>query len=544
MDKYEDLREAVRKHAFVQARSGALIISSERTGMRSNWIFDFRALILQPHWLDRYAEIFWERYEKKYPFQVCGMETAGIPLVAAIVMKSFARGKPVNGFYIRKSRKRKDLMKQVEGIVTDAPVIIVDDLINFGRTKHRQIKILEEAGKEVSTIFTILQFRDMSAYEFATSRNIALDSLFTLEDFGLPMIKADAPEVPRDAFDVVWHFEGIEPSFHLVVQKSAPVLDDARIFFGADTGIFYALYQETGDIAWHMQVGKYPEGKAILSTPAIHGSTVYFGAYDGNVYALDCATGEKKWVNSDADWIGASPSLAPELNLLYIGLEFGLWHKRGGIAAIDMQTGETLWRMRHSELTHGTPLYIKEEGIVVIGSNDRVMYAYDAKKGTLLWRYQTEGEIKVSPAYDQKRRLVLVAAGNGTFYALNAKNGSPAFARQIGAGLYSIPLVDRDTVYVASLDKTIYAIDLDTGKDRWAYETGGRVFGAPAIAEGSLWCGSNDGRLYEFDPKSGALRATFQATERVICKIAYDATKKYIFFRTVANEIYCIKRKQ
>ena len=328
---YDDLREAIRKHAFVQAKRGAVIGGNERTGKRSEWLFDFRALILQPKWLDRYAEIFWEHYASKYPFQVCGMETAGIPLVAAIVMKSVARGTPVNGFYIRKSRKRQDLMKQVEGTPTDEPVIIVDDLINFGGTKEKQIKILEEAGKKVLEIFVLLRFRDVSAYGFAALRGIAVSSLFSLPDFNLPLLSAQAPETPRDSFEIVWHFKGAPASFHLVVQKSAPVLAAERVFFGADTGTFYALDQKNGEIVWQFEAGKHPEGKGILSTPAVHGGVVYFGAYDGNVYALDAKTGAKKWVNRDTDWIGSSPSLAPDLDLLFIGLEFGLWRKRGGI---------------------------------------------------------------------------------------------------------------------------------------------------------------------------------------------------------------------
>jgi outer membrane protein assembly factor BamB len=108
-------------------------------------------------------------------------------------------------------------------------------------------------------------------------------------------------------------------------------------------------------------------------------------------------------------------------------------------------------------------------------------------------------------------------------------------------GIYSIPLVENNTVYVASLDKKIYAIDIDTWKDRWVYETHGRIFGAPVIAGRSLWCGSNDGRLYELDPQNGKLRSFFQATERIMSKLAYNTATHRIFVRTVANEIYCLK---
>src|SRR6185436_914631 len=108
------------------------------------------------------------------PFQVGGMETAGIPLVAAIVMKSLERGTPVNGFYIRKSRKRQGLLKYIEGTLTNEPVILVDDLINSGTSVNKQIAILRDAGMKVSEIFVLLAFREDAAYSFLEGLNIQL----------------------------------------------------------------------------------------------------------------------------------------------------------------------------------------------------------------------------------------------------------------------------------------------------------------------------------------------------------------------------------
>jgi outer membrane protein assembly factor BamB/adenine/guanine phosphoribosyltransferase-like PRPP-binding protein len=542
MNSYDDLREAIRTHAFVTSVSGAQIIKNE-AGTSSPWLFDFRALLLQPKWLDRYAEIFWEKYASRYPFQVCAMESAGISLVAAIVMKSVERGTPVNGFFIRKSRKRQGLMKQIEGIVTDEPVIMVDDLINSGSTFNKMLKILDEEKRRVSDIFALLAFRDMSAYEFATTRNIHVDALFTLKDFGLPLLPAESAAIPKESFETLWHFQAKDPSFHFVVQKSAPVIDERHVYFGTDSGTFYALNQSDGSIVWTFETKKHPEGKGIFSSPALCNDTVFFGAYDGNVYALEAKTGKVRWTYSKADWIGSSPSVAPDLGLVFIGLEFGLFRKRGGIAALDLKTGKEMWSARTSEQTHGSPLYIKEEDLVVIGSNDGIAYAYDAKKGGALWRYTTEGDIKTTFAYDAKRRTVLFGSMDGKLYALSAHDGTPIFAFETGAGIYSIPLVVEDTVYVASLDKTIYAIDLETGSRRASFDTNGRIFASPILAEGSIWIGSNDGRLYELESKTLKLKSFFQTTERIVNRIAYNPKTKRFFIPTVANELYCLLPK-
>jgi outer membrane protein assembly factor BamB/adenine/guanine phosphoribosyltransferase-like PRPP-binding protein len=498
--------------------------------------------MLQPRWLNRYAEIFWERYASKFPFQVGAMETAAIALVSAIVMKGVDRGTPVNGFYIRKSRKRQGLMRQIEGTLDEHPIILVDDLINTGSTFEKQLAVLADSGKTVTDAFTLLAFRARDAYKSLEDRGVAVNHLFTLEDFGIPLLRHAQPG-KNSEFETVWRYTGPHPSFHLVVQKSAPVLDDTLVFLGCDDGTMRALDQKTGAVVWEFTVGKHPEGKGILSTPALHKGVLYFGAYDGVVYALDAKTGNKMWGYDDADWVGSSPSLAPDLGLLYIGLEFGLFGKRGGIVALDMQTGKKRWQDTMPSLTHGSPLYIKEDGMVVIGSNEGICYAYNAKTGDLMWRYQTGGDIKTAPAYDKKRRMVFVASMDGKLYALSAGTGEPVYAYEADGAIYSIPLVLEDTVYVASLDKSLYAIDIDTWKRRWTFETNGRVFGSPVAIGDSILIGSNDGRLYEIDRERGTYRGHFQASERIMSKVAYNEATKCFFARTVANELYCLRRK-
>lgn len=536
------LKEVIRAQVFVHSKDGVRIIDGDETTL-VDWLFDFRAIMLQGKWLDLYAELFWERYADQYPFQVCAMESAGISLVAAIVMKGVERGTPVNGLFVRKSRKRMGLLKQIEGTPTDDPVIMVDDLMNGGNTFGKLSKVLVGTGLRISDAFALLRFRDLSAYEALTSKNIRIGSLFTLADFDLPLLAPRSVHVARDdAFKTIWHFRAPNPTYNFVVQKSAPLIDDARLYFGTDSGTFFALDQATGVIAWKFAAHREPEGKGIFSSPAAHDGIVYFGAYDGNVYALEAKTGAKRWTYDDADYIGSSPSLAPKLNLLFIGLEFGLWRKRGGIAAVAMDTGRQVWKNTLPELTHGTPLYIEAEELVVIGSNDATVYAYAAKTGEVLWRFQADGSAKSSFAYDPKRRLVLFGGLGTTFYALRAHTGEPVFAKELDGGLYSTPLVDGDTVYFASLDKNIYALDLQNGNERWKFRTAGRIFASPIIADGSLWCGSNDGRLYEIDPRTGAKRSAFQATERIVNKIAYNRNTKRFFVPTQTNEIYCLER--
>ena len=508
------------------------------------WFFDFRAVILEARWLDCFAKIFWERFEKKYPFQVGGIESASIPLMTAIILKGLEKKKPVHGFFIRKSRKRDGLMRMFEGSLTDEPVIIVDDALNSGSSVNRQILALVEAKKKVTDVFVILGFRPFEAYSFARAHGIKISSIFTLKDFGLPLLPAADPEVPKESFTTNWRFAAARPSFNFVLEKSAPVIDEKRVYVGSDDGIFYALDQESGRVEWQFKIGPHPKGKGIFSTPALYKDSVYFGGYDGTLYALERATGKREWAYAEADWIGSSPAIAENLGLLYIGLEFSRPLMKGGIVAVDLKTGKKTWGRGMAGFTHGTPLYVREEAVVIVGSGENIVHAFDAETGAVKWRYRTRGDVKSSLAYDPKRRLVLFGSWDGHLYALRASDGSLAFSFKTSTPVFSTPLVHDDTVYLASLDKFLYAINLDTGLSKWHFETRGRIFSTPVLADGSLWIGSNDACLYEIDPENGMLRSFFQTTERIVNAIAFNEKTGRLFVPTIANEIYCIERKK
>ena len=538
--RIDAFKEAIRERVLV-TKDDARIISRQPDGnaMLSRWLFDFRAVMLDPRWLDSYAEIFWERYGDRLPFQVGGMETAAIPLVAAIVMKGVARGTPVNGFYLRKSRKREGLMKQIEGTLSEHPVIIVDDLVNSGGSIRKQLEVIKDTGRRVTDAFVIVAFRNSDAYAALTAEGLALSHLFDVRDFGLPLERMRPKDEPRQLFTTIWKFPG-DGSFEHVVQKSAPVVSDGLVLFGTDSGTFYALDQKDGEIAWSFETGRHPPGKGIFSCALVHEGVAYFGAYDGNVYALDARNGEQRWTYAEADWVGSSPAIAPGHGLLYIGLEFGLFRRRGGIAAIDMRTGTRRWIAYHPSLTHGSPVYIREKDLVVIGSNNGVTYAYDAATGTERWAHQSGADIKTAPAYHAAADIVLTPSSDGTLYALRARDGTIAWAHQTG-GIYSTPRVLDGAIYLASLDKCLYRLD-EYGRIVWAHETRGRIFASPILADGSIWIGSNDGRVYEIDPMHGSTRGFHQFSERIVNAICHDPRTKRFFVPTVANELHCCER--
>ena len=536
----EDLKKIIQNEVLITSNKERIV---SRTGRERRWIFDFRKIILNPSHINLIAEIFWKKYKSKYPFQICGLEVAAIPLITAIVMKSVEKGSPVNGFFIRKSRKKSGLLQMIEGKINEEKIIIVDDLINSGESVTRQLNILKELKKSVAEVFTLMRFRDFGYYDFLKEQGIVLTSLFSLIDFGLPFIEKYPEEQSLGkSFVVKWYFKSENPNYFYVVPKSTPVLDKEKIYFGSDSGNFWALNQKDGSVAWKYKVGIGARGKSIFSSPVIYNDIVYFGAYDGNVYALDTQSGKRKWVFMEADWVGSSPAIAPDMGLLFIGLEFGLWGKRGGIAALDLKTGEKKWEHITSEYTHGSPAYSQSKGLVTIGSNDSAVYLYQAKDGKLLWKFQTKGEIKSSLVFDEKRNTVIFGNFEGKLYIIDIKTGQEIFSYQAEFGIYSTPAIYKDNVYFSSLDKKLYSINLDIKKLNWEFKTSGRIFASPSVIHERLYIGSNDGRLYEINLETGKMTGFFQTVERITNKVVYNEETQRFFLLTFANEIYCLEK--
>jgi len=541
--KKVELKQLIISEVFT-TKQEQRIVSSQ--GNESGWVFDFRSILMRADVLALLSDIFWEKYKTTYPFQLGCLETAGIPLVTGIACALHNKEKKVNAFFIRKSRKKHGLLNMVEGILSDDRVILVDDIINSGNSFIRQVEVLEALGKKVEVVFSILQFRDDSFYEYFHKKNIRVESLFMLNDFndslGLTnLVPRKQKSVPMP-FTVSWYFKSEQPNYFYVVPKSAPVIDTHNLYYGSDSGIFWALNQVDGSVVWKFKVGFHAKGKYIFSSPAVYKDMVYFGAYDGNVYALDVKTGKSRWIFMEADWVGSSPIVSEKLNLLFIGLEFGLFKKRGGVVALDAVSGEKVWQFNTVDYVHASPAYSQKNNLVVCGSNNNSVYGLNAKTGHLRWEYKTEGEVKAAAAFDEKRGWTCFGSHDSYFYIVSSKDGTLIKKIKTGFGIYSTPLVFEDKVYVSSLDKKLYCVDLKSLEIRWEFETSGRIFASPTIINGHIYIGSNDGRLYELDPETGQLTAQYQAVERITNKIISNKEGTCLFLPTFANEMICLKR--
>lgn len=520
----------------VRTRETDTIIADERGG-EASWILDFRRIFLDPDELDALSDLFWERFAPRLPFQVGGMESASIPLITAIVLKGKARGTPVHGFYIRKSRKRIGLLKQVEGELTDEPVVLVDDLINNGNTFLKQAVLLEALGKKVEAAFAIVRFNEVGHYAALADKGIRIEALFGLEDIGLVYGKAEVPR--HDRFSVRWYFRGGGADLYRVERKSTPAADATSVYYGTDNGRVYALAQKDGSERWRFKVGLRPKGSYAISDLLRIGTMLCFASRNGKVFALDADTGAVRWVYAGADWCTSPPIAAPNGTRLYVGINAGWFNKRNYLAALDAQNGAELWRIA---LPDSARRVTADQERISVGCADGTFLMLRAKDGSLRWSYKTRGTI-VGGSARTKNGIVVFGSFDGSLYMLDGKTGELRHMLEFENGIATTPLVIGDRIIVSGLDKCVYGVSADTAEILWRFETKGRIFADPALINGHVYVGSDDSRLYELDPATGKASAFFQTVERITNPVVYAPHTGNYFLPTYAGELYCLTVK-
>jgi outer membrane protein assembly factor BamB len=537
------ISSAIRERAILRGENQRLISPS---GNSNNWLIDLRRIFMDAELLDAAAELFWQECGGLMPFQVGAMETAAIPLLSAIILKSLARGAAVNGFTIRNERKTYGTGNSIEGVLTADPIVMVDDVLNSGRSLEKARAVLEQENKTIAAAFVLIDYEGPEGKLWRQRYGIPVHSPFRLGEFGLSIEKPATR--PMAVFHNRGRFASPDPNFFHRVPKSFPATDGERVYFGSDCGIFWCLNARDGSPAWKFTVNARGH-KNLWSSPAIHNGKVYFGSYDGNVYCLDAQTGAEVWQFTGADWVGSSPALAPELGLLFIGLEFAVEGKRGSIAALRMEDGQKVWEHMTKRYTHASPAYWPERRLVACGSNDNEMFLFEAPSGKLRWRFETrseggrKGSIRHAPAFDERRSHLVTGCANGTIYIIDIETGMEVWSVRTDNTIYSVPLVAGDKAYIGSTDKYLYVLDLDRRAVKTKIYVGSKVFGPPRLLEGRIYFGACNGVVYELDPATDEVTGTHQFPDAITNALAYNSATRDFYALTYVNELFAFRRE-
>lgn len=171
-----DLGRRLYDQALVR-REDELI--TDPRGQPIGWLLDTRVPLLDGELFTEVGAVFAERLRKRDVRQVVGYGFGAYPLVCSVL--SVADETPFRGGLVREERKEHGRRRLVEGPVdADEPVVLVDDIINSGRSASQALTLLRGAGFTVTGLLTLFNFTWSSGQERIEAEGLWVDSLLDL----------------------------------------------------------------------------------------------------------------------------------------------------------------------------------------------------------------------------------------------------------------------------------------------------------------------------------------------------------------------------
>lgn len=177
-DTKRRLRDVVAARSL--SRGGEFKLAS---GVSSNYYFDMKPTMLDPEGAGLIADLVLDALEGEEVDCVGGLAYGAIPLVVAVVQRSAQRGRPLQGFYVRKEQKERGSERLIDGNLVEGGIaVVLEDVTTKGGSSMRAVAAVREAGCTVNRVIAVVD-RLEGAEENLKAEDVALTALLTREDF-------------------------------------------------------------------------------------------------------------------------------------------------------------------------------------------------------------------------------------------------------------------------------------------------------------------------------------------------------------------------
>lgn len=239
-----------------------------------------------------------------------------------------------------------------------------------------------------------------------------------------------------------WKIEAKEPVL------GAVTIHEGLAYVGASDKTFRAIDIHTGKVVW-----SYDQVKGYIETkPLVINDKVIFGAWDNTLYALDKDNGTEIW-----KWTGGLTRMhfspAAVWPVAAKGKVF-ITDPQRAMTAVDLQTGETVWRTFESQVRETIGLSEDGKQIYSKTMNDSIVcYSAVGNIPRKIWASNVGFGYEHAPSMPQEKEgVVYGSTKEGLIFALDAKTGRILWKHKIGNSLIStvVPLNKKEVLFTAT----------------------------------------------------------------------------------------------
>ena len=246
--------------------------------------------------------------------------------------------------------------------------------------------------------------------------------------------------------NLLWTVEAAEPVL------GAVTIENGIAYIGASDHTFRAVNIRTGEVKWAFAgVRGYIETK-----PLVTDNKVIFGAWDNTLDALNKADGKELW-----KWTGGLTRMhfspAAVWPVAADGKVF-ITDPQRAMTAIDIETGNTVWRTFQSMVRETIGLSEDKERIYSKTMNDSIVcYSTKGNQPHKLWASNVGFDYEHAPSMQvEKNGVVFGSTKEGLIFALEAATGEVLWKHKTGNSLIStvVPLDNNRVLFTATSGET------------------------------------------------------------------------------------------
>jgi len=246
------------------------------------------------------------------------------------------------------------------------------------------------------------------------------------------------------------------------------------------------------DAANGVEVWKFPQEAdnklSFFASPALSDGQLIVGGYNNVLYSLNPVTGQPNaWTFDDSRNRYIGNPLATDQVILAPSADRNLY-------ALDLD-GVQIWKFLTQEAQWGQPATDGET--VYLTSLDHHLYAIDLQTGQELWKADLGGAVAGTPLFVDG--VVYVGSFANRLTALVAQTGKVRWTFPTSDWVWTGPAIDGETLYFGDIGGTLYAVDVQSGEERWKFPAEGGIFSSPLVADGKIYFTTDAGSVYALD---------------------------------------------